>query len=424
MGNGLDFVYMPFEDGRKLIYAGSHGESMARHGESLGHQAAIAEIRRSPTSHQAVLDRLTADAVGTQFNTLNDVNDNPINPVNLGGSFGAGFWPDSPSGKAYQIAKQAAQTSQQSPYHDGEGARQAYDNVPIQTPATLEHLRRVQLIPDVLGKPLSMFYLTNFFRETPVPNLIARQPLTGYYEQQGAVPRGGRINESNQIFAEIQYSLEKYPIMINVPIEDRISTQISYPDQLKENLQFAREKRHNDEALKEMEKISTEFTMPQLGGLGSNFHSPNSGPKRFNQLNVQWYNLHRSRIDTVAMAPSLFTSWIENTWAFNVTGPWKTRKFAGITTLPGVEDITCIIDPALEASHPNRIFCVDKRNGARYGQGPIVQKAFDDPYIATSGDVMFEFFEYKIVDGSNIVQANDESVYDRKFSFYITVATA
>ena len=90
----------------------------------------------------------------------------------------------------------------------------------------------------------------------------------------------------------------------------------------------------------------------------------------------------------------------------------------------GVEDITCIIDPALEASHPNRIFCVDKRNGARYGQGPIVQKAFDDPYIATSGDVMFEFFEYKIVDGSNIVQASDESVYDRKFSFYITVATA
>ncbi|MDI1496251.1 MAG: hypothetical protein K8823_1559 [Cenarchaeum symbiont of Oopsacas minuta] len=423
MANGLEYVMIPRKSGN-IVYEQSPDKSaqMQDREDRLSYEKGIARVVRQKTSHQASLDKIAMDSVMEPFLGDTVVGDNLLKTINPGYQAALEIPATTDFGKAFVQAKQAAKLDEGSLIARQAGAKQAYDNATIPGPATLEHLRRVMLIPDMLGRPRTAFYLKNFFQETPVPTLIARQPLTGFYEQQGAVPRGGRINESNQTFAEIQYELEKYPIMINVPIEDRISTQISYPDELKMNLQFAREKRHNDEALKEMLNITTEFSMSTLGGLGSNYHSPNSGPKRMIELTVQWYNLHRSIIDTVAMAPSLFTKWIENTWAYNVTGPWKTRKFAGITPLPGLDNITCIIDPALEANHSQRIFCVDKRNGARYGQGPIITKSFDDPYYASSGEVMYEFFQYKVVDGKSIVSASDPSTYDRKYSFYITVA--
>ena len=284
----------------------------------------------------------------------------------------------------------------------------------------LRHLQMIRLVPQLLAFPESYYHLHNMFTPVPVPQLEARVSLMDVYEQQGPYSRYQPMNDSDLQYAEVKFDLPKYPIRIPTPIEDIYRTLIN-PHQSKLRLiQWARARRHNQEAMKELKKASVDYTVDAPDDLpAGNFHSKNSMPNQITKLIRDHLIEHHVMLNWFAFPTDLWNRYVENTWTFNVPGPRPTRSVQGVMPLPGVANVTAVVDPMLDEDRV--IYAVNKENGALYGQGPMLSKTYEDHERDATINKQTELFQYLLVDGDTIV-SNNEIDYERKFAAKITVA--
>lgn len=235
-------------------------------------------------------------------------------------------------------------------------------------------------------------------------------------------------------YAEVKFDAKKYPILIPTPVEDMYRTIINPHTSKVDQINWARGEKHNEEALRALQTITLgQETSPGTGGIRigaieplqgnmqDGFHSMNRTAGEINDLIVDHLTTHHSMITHLAMGPKLFRKYRENTWTGPTTiGPWPTRVVQGVFPFPGIENITCVVDPVLGAMEPNTIYAIDKMNGALYGQGPMFSNQFNDTQRDAVISKTTEFYQYLMVDKSTIKVNNDVS-YDRRFAFKINV---
>lgn len=290
----------------------------------------------------------------------------------------------------------------------------------------LTHLQMIRLMPYLLAFPESYFHLHNMFTSMDIPMLETRVALQDVYEQQGAVGRYQRTPDSDLQYAEVKFDLPKYPIRIPTPIEDIYRTIINPHESKVRQIQWARAKRHNTEALTQLKTISLTKNISKIdklqGASEEGFHSANSTAGELTDIISDHLTTHHSQLTDIAMPTGLFRRYVENTWTFNVGGPRPNRIIQGVYDMPGVEGIRVIVDPNLDADSPNTMYVVDKMNGALYGQGPMLSKMYDDNERDAIVTKNTEFFEYLMVTPKNVIVNNDVS-YDRQFALKINVAT-
>ena len=301
--------------------------------------------------------------------------------------------------------------------------KQVYSLVGDANRQNLRHLQMIRLIPQLLAFPESYFHLHNMFTEISVPQLEARVSLQDVYEQQGPVGRYQRAPDSDLQFAEVKFDLPKYPIRIPTPIEDIYRTLINPHTAKLKQIQWARAKRHNEEAHKALKTIvngdgvNYEVDAPEDLPEG-NFHSKNSIPNQLTKIIKDHLVEHHVFLNWLAFPTELWNKYVENTWVFNVPGPRPTRLIQGVYPVPGIENVMAVVDPNLDEDRV--IYAVNKENGALYGQGPMLSKTYDDNERDAMVAKQTEFFEYLMVTGDNVVTNNDVP-YDRKFSAKIDV---
>jgi len=286
----------------------------------------------------------------------------------------------------------------------------------------LQHLQQIKLIPKILGMPEFYFHLHNMFTENDVAQLEARQPLTDVYEQQGPIGRYAKTPDSDLQFAEIKYDLKKFPIRIPTPIEDIFRTLLN-PHQTKINqITWARGKKHNEEALKQLKTITLTKNVSKINSLTpGDFHDANSTVGEITDIIADHLTTHHSLLTYFATGTKVFRKLVENTWTFNVAGPRPNRVIQGVFDFPGIENAKIVVDPQMDASAPNTMYAVDKMNGAQYGQGPVLSKTYDDEERDAMVVKNTEFFQYLIVNAKNVIVNNNVS-FDRKFAVKLAIA--
>ena len=283
----------------------------------------------------------------------------------------------------------------------------------------LRHLQMIRLVPQLMAFPESYYHLHNMFTEIAIPQLEARVSLQDVYEQQGPIGRYQRTPDSDLQFAEVKFDLPKYPIRIPTPIEDIYRTLINPHTAKLKQMQWARARRHNQEALKELKKAKTTYKVSAPEDLpAGNFHSKNSMPNQLTKIIKDHLIKHHTFLNYFAFPTELWNMYVENTWVYNVTGPRPTRSVQGVMPIPGIANATAVVDPMLDEART--IYAVNKENGALYGQGPMLSKTYDDNERDAMVAKNIEFFQYLLVDEDNIV-TNNEVPYNRRFAAKITV---
>ena len=282
----------------------------------------------------------------------------------------------------------------------------------------LRHLQMIRLVPQLMAFPESYYHLHNMFTPIDVPQLEARVSLQDVYEQQGPIGRYQRTPDSDLQFAEVKFDLPKYPIRIPTPIEDIYRTLINPHTAKLRQIQWARARRHNEEAMKELKKAKTSYTVAAPEDLGD-FHSKNSMPNQLTKIIKDHLIKHHTFLNYFAFPTELWNMYVENTWTYNVTGPRPTRSVQGVMPIPGIANAMAVVDPMLDEART--IYAVNKENGALYGQGPMLSKTYDDNERDAMVAKNIEFFQYLLVGEDNIITNNDVP-YNRRFAAKITVS--
>jgi len=106
-------------------------------------------------------------------------------------------------------------------------------------------------------------------------------------------------------------------------------------------------------------------------------HSTNRAAKELNDLFNTFLKTNDVRITHVAMNPSLFTEYTENTWTKSGPVDMSPIRLAGggVVPMPGITGVTAVIDVSVP---DNTIYAVNKPNALRLGEGPKIMRRYYD----------------------------------------------
>lgn len=291
----------------------------------------------------------------------------------------------------------------------------------------IRHLQMIRLIPTLMAFPESYFHLHNMFRPFALPQLEARMALQDTYDMQGPFRRLQRTPDSDQAYSEIKFDAPKYAIRVPTPVEDIFRTLINPHEGKLDMMSWARARRHNLEAQKELNKISLTSNIGKIeqltGTSEQGFHSQNRTNKELVSIVADHLRTHHVQLTHFAMGTELWNEYTQNTWTYNVTGPRPDMIVQGVYKMPGMDGMTAVVDPLLDTTNPNEIFAVAKMEGAWYGQGPMISNTYNDYERDAVVSKTTEFFQYLIVDDSNIIDNDPNTPYTRRFARKINVAT-
>ena len=257
-----------------------------------------------------------------------------------------------------------------------------------------ENVRKHQKIKIALESMCSMdhhYILSNFFTMYPIPTNDHYVDIIRFYDQDGPYKYSEPISEHITEIC-VDHNLEAYGMILRNIEPSWYNNNAKYND-----IRIGRAKKHNEMAYRTMKDIESEKIMPKIN------NEINSIPKEFNKIITDWNKSNHVRINAVAMSPSLFMKWTDNTrddYAY----------MRSITYLPKIPYVKAIVDIHLE-SEPNTIFAVDTQ-GSIYGQGPLAISP------GNGNDIMWEYYQYQILNENN---EKSKQIDDKKFALKIKI---
>ena len=231
------------------------------------------------------------------------------------------------------------------------------------------------------------YVLSHFFTMYPIPSLDYVDTIR-IHDQYGPYELSEPISK-NITDIRVEHNLKAYGTILQNIGPSWYGNNDKYDD-----IRIERAKKHNEVAYLAMKDIEPEMTMSRIN------NEINSMPKKFNKIIDDWNKSNHVGINAVAMSPTLFMKWMENTRD-------DYASMSGITYLPKIPYVKAIVDIQLE-SEPDTIFAVDTR-GSIYGQGPLAISPGDDD------DIMWEYYQYQILNEKS-KQSNS-----RKFALKIKI---
>ena len=300
-----------------------------------------------------------------------------------------------------------------------QSARQIKSADAIANDTNLEHLQVIKLHEVIQGAPDQTFFLENASTIRNVDKLESRETWRSLGD---TVRRKGRLEETKEKitkYAEIKYDVEKLTGKVYTPAEDTIRT-ITNPETIDiENLnwefKYARNIELKDVIIKGITRDSAGAGgHDDIGSMalpsGTTLHSATNVGNKFAEYIKAFRVRNRMPIDTVIFSVAGWNLFASNTW----NGQDSIEKFpnGGMTQLKGFPGITAIIEPELMDS-VNRIYFLNKANGLRTAQGPILTRRFYDENKHASAVSMLDFVEFLSVDK----EIDHSLIGDRYFSF-------
>lgn len=267
--------------------------------------------------------------------------------------------------------------------------------VSIANSTNLTHLQLIRLLPEAQGTPDRYFYLDEMFLPRDVPQLEYRET---FYDTTATARYLRRLEESKATvtkYDELKYDLPKLVDKVYTPIEDIFRTIINPQTVDLSQLKWGFEWKRNQAALVALKLIGNvqaaigKFELLAAG----DFHSTNRAAKELNELFNDFLKTNDVRITHVAMNTQLFTEYTENTWT--KSGPVDMEPIrlngGGVVPLPGIMGVTAVIDVTLP---DDTIFCVNKPNGLRLGEGPKIMRRYYDEEKDAEAIKILDFHEY------------------------------
>lgn len=270
--------------------------------------------------------------------------------------------------------------------------------VSIANSTNLTHLQLIRLLPEAQGVPDRYFFLEEMFLPRDVPQLEYRET---FYDTTASARYLRRLEESKATvtkYDEIKYDLPKLVDKVYTPIEDLFRTIINPQTVDLSQLNWGFQWKRNQSALAALKKISNvQSAVGKFEALSAgDFHSTNRAAKELNDLFNSFLKTNDVRITHVAMNPSLFTEYTENTWT--KSGPVDMSPIrlngGGVVPLPGVQGVTAVVDVHVP---DDTIYAVNKPNGLRLGEGPKIMRRYYDEERDAEAIKMIDFHEHLAV---------------------------
>jgi len=287
----------------------------------------------------------------------------------------------------------------------------------IANQTNLAHLELVRLYPELQGKPMEYFFLDNLFIPRDVPQLQLRET---FYDTTATAQYKGRLEETNKTktnYDEIKYLLLKLSDKVYTPIEDIMMTIINPETVDLEQIRFGFKWKRNQSAAAALATIgNTQSSLDSPLTLASGgFHSTYHVATELNSLFLTFLKTNDVPITDVAMNPTDFMNYAENTWT--VSGPAHIEPIrlaaGGVVPLPGIPGVTATVDLAVPAG---TIYAINKPNALRLGEGPKVMRRYYDEERDAEAIKFLDFHQY-LATGSQL------SNITRKFGMTIPIPT-
>lgn len=153
----------------------------------------------------------------------------------------------------------------------------------------------------------------------------------------------------------------------------------------------ARDIQHELDAFEALDNIEQEI---QLNGVDKRMNDKTVAAK-LNEIIRDTRIEYGSRITHMIMGAHMYRRYLGDSNICGSSVPGLSTGTPGIGPLPGLEYVTVIISPMMDIKNKDVIYAVDKRNGAFYGQGPMVLDSH-----SFGGANITEYYQYMIVDNN------------------------
>lgn len=303
-------------------------------------------------------------------------------------------------------------------YYGGMATSQLQAATTIADKTNISNLQLIRLFPELQGTPDDYFWLDEMFTTRDVPQLEGRE---AFYDTTATAQYRDRLEESGATktkYDEIKYDLKKLVDKVYTPIEDIMRTIINPQTVDLGQLRYGFKWKRNQSALKALKDISnnqgqlTKFEKIAAGDIHSTGHAAKELNEKFNEF----LKANDVRITHVAMNTKLFIEYTENTWTGR--GPLVIDAIrsngGGVMPLPGIVGVTAVIDVSIP---DNTIYCVNKPNALRLGEGPKIMRRYYDEERDAEAIKVLDFHQY-LATNKQITKLS------RKFGMTLTVATA
>lgn len=294
--------------------------------------------------------------------------------------------------------------------HNGDwvSVSEAIKDTPHDTPSILERssepisrIRNFQmciLLSSLLEFPTTSLHLHRAFSEIPIHSPDMAWPLQGTHKQQGPLEMDAPA--AIQPSRSVRFDAKKYHMSVPGDIHDLYIGKYDLDPAKLAQLRWERAVKHNNEALVALRGISP---VEKLDGMnsypGSGSDDVRSAAEQLKDLVVNNLRSHNSLITHIIMGTSMYQRYMRNGGAHGLFDYGSSIGPSGMGPLPGLETVTAIVDPLVDVTDPYTIYAVDRRNGALYGQGPLLLMTNkDNP--GRDGMGISEFYQYMIVDNN------------------------
>jgi hypothetical protein len=280
----------------------------------------------------------------------------------------------------------------------------------------LTHLQMLRLYPEAQGTPEPYFFLDEMFVPRDVPMLEAREP---FYDTTATAQYLDRMEESKAtktVYDEIKYDLKKLVDKVYTPIEDIMRTIINPQTVDLSNVAFGFKYKRNLAALAALGKIgNTGNTLDNPATLDSTgFHSKYHVATELNEFFNTFWKTNDVRITHVAMNPTDFAEYAENTWT--VSGPANLEPIrlagGGVVPMPGIQGVTAVVDVSVP---DDTIYAINKPNALRLGEGAKIMRRYYDEDRDAEAIKVIDFNQY-------LATAEQITKLTRKFGMTIAIS--
>ena len=284
--------------------------------------------------------------------------------------------------------------------------------------SNLSHLQLVRLVPEAQGDPEPVFFLDAGFPTVDVPQLQLRET---FYDTTATAEYLGRLEQSKAtttVYDEIAYNLPKLVDKVFTPIEDIMRTIINPQTVDIKQIAYGFKYKRNLSAAKALASIPTNSlgTMDNPTVLSSaGIHSKYKVASELNGYFNTFWKTNDVPINLTFWNPQNFTDYTETTWTGKGALDINAIRLAGggVVPLPGITGVTAVVDLQVPA---NTIYCVNKQNALRLGEGAKIMRRFYDEERDAEAIKYLDFNQYLSVDAQITKLV-------RKFSGQVTIST-
>ena len=282
----------------------------------------------------------------------------------------------------------------------------------------LAHLEMIRLNPELQGTPEDYFWLDELFKIADVPMLKGRETFYDTTATAEYLDRMERSKSTKTKYDEINYNLKKLVDKAYTPIEDMMTTIINPQNVDVSQIKYGFKFKRNQSALKALKNIGndqgelTQFSKLTAG----NLHSDNRAASELNDELNTYLKANDVKITHIGISTKTFQEYSENTWT--KSGPLDLNPIrshgGGVIPMPGIMGVTAVVDVSIP---DNTLYCVNKPNALRLGEGAKIMRRFYDEDRDAEAIKFLDFHEYLAVN-------KQITKLDRKFGMTLTVATS